>query len=283
MWTPPWRRRESAGASARGKNVRIRKLGSIDADELERMLAETGGVKPSACRPKTRHSVDPLKLTDTQCSVFPTRKKIGAGSFATVFEHADDPAKVVKFTTDVNDARSAAAIKGKKLNGSVHVFDVAELTGVAGFKTIYGIVAERVQPVDDSTGSAVVDFFDSFLGEEIEDRKVAGNRIVPGAAFDLGPDFTERAIGDCGNTVIRDADVAACPVLIPKLVDAVSEAATVGGIFTNDLHAGNWGYRPDGSPVILDFGLSKIDTAAQKPVQALAKAPQGRRAKRRRF
>lgn len=270
------------GISSRVKRTRIRKLGSVDADELERALAETGKVKPSVCRPKTRHATDPLTLSDTQCSVFPAGKKLGFGSFATVFEHADDPDKVVKFTSDENDALSAAAVRGKRLKGAVRIFDVAELPNVGTLRTIYGIVAERVQEVSAESDSAIIHAFDDFLGEEAENRRVSGKRLRPGEGFDLGPDFTERAVESCAQTV-RDKYRDACPVLTPKLANAVIEAGTVGGIFTTDLHAGNWGFRSDGSPVIIDFGLSRVDPKAERAVQQLAKAPKPRRvAKRRR-
>jgi RIO-like serine/threonine protein kinase len=42
-----------------------------------------------------------------------------------------------------------------------------------------------------------------------------------------------------------------------ELIDAVEDTAQKAGILTGDLHEGNWGKRPDGSLVILDFGQSK--------------------------
>jgi hypothetical protein len=271
------------GISRRAKRVRIRRLGAgIDYDELEQLLAETARHVPKdvECRPKTRLAVDPLRLTKTQCSVFPAGKEIGRGSFATAFEHAHDPSKVVKFTSDSNDARSAAAIKGKRLKGAAQVYDVAVLPNVGALLDVYGIVVEKLEPIASRDASSVIDSFDDFIGDVAEDRRMRGQRVVPGKKFDLGPDFKARSVKRCEENVSRGEAKALCPVLTPKLVDAVEEVGTVGGIFTTDLHAGNWGLRPDGSPVILDFGLSRVADDAEQPVTPLAGRPRRRKVRR---
>jgi len=222
------------------------------------------GAATGVCSPKTRHAVDPLPLTPTQCSVFPTAAKIGQGSFATVFDHAYDHDKVVKFTADHTDARAAYALKGKNLKGAVRVYEVAELVGVHPHKTIYGIVAERVSPVRDKIGREAIHAVDAFLSEENYNRNYEGNPIIPGRDFDLGPRIRDRAVVSCLNGGFADG---ACDI-VPELIEAVEEVGKAG-VFTPDLHSDNWGERPDGF-TILDFGVSKLDPDLPRTVNRLA-------------
>lgn len=226
----------------------------------------------NACRPLTRHLPYPLKLTPTQCAPFPVGRGIGQGSYATVFEHSTDPDKVVKFTTDERDAQSAALLKGKSLKGAVRVYDVARLVNLGTGEDVYGIVSERLGPVGNKVERDAIDAIDGFIGRESYARKRAGNPIVPGKGFDLGPDFTDRAVLYCQNGGFYEG---ACDI-VPDLVEAVEEVGRAG-VFSVDLHSDNWGQKPDGTLAILDFGVSRIDPDQPRDVPDLAGMKRRRR------
>jgi hypothetical protein len=188
-------------------------------------------------------------LTPTQCERFPSGKKIGQGSFATAYVFPDDEPKVVKFTGDPEDAKAARRLLGKRLKGAVQVYDVAQLKGQEGKAgrhkgPIFGIVTERVDPLPtkwyDAVGG-VVGVIDDYAVDIEEDLKKTGK---------IGNRYRERMQKACS----KWGNAPACETQIPVLVEAVEELYE-NGVFSQDLHPGNWGVRGE-RPVVLDFGVS---------------------------
>jgi hypothetical protein len=262
-----------------------------------RKLAGVGSAPQPGCTPEYEQSGVRLNLSSTQCKVFKVGKRLGAGAFATVYESAKYPNRVVKFTSDANDAAAAAILKGKKLSGTVRVYDVAKLEGrdVAGryntgMTPIYGIVTERLTPTNDHTDPSMVPFFkaansfsDSVQSYPLGFNPYGTGPFVPGPSFVLPRNFQRDALARCKTDLAKgwgQSDPALCNTAIPKMTRAMVQAGKKGGIFTQDLHGGNWGVRKNGQIAILDFGISKTDPAARQPVPSLARVP--RMARRRR-
>lgn len=187
------------------------------------------------------------KLTPAQCKRFPSGEKIGQGSFATAYMSPDDVdgvEKVVKFTGDPDDARSAKQLLGKKLKAAVRVYDVAQLKDQKSDRreAIYAIKTERVQPLDKA-------WIDPVFGVVV---------VIDQNTKDIKEDLEKK-----GKIALRHRDLmrktcekygADCASKVPVIVEAVEELYA-NGVFSEDLHAGNWGMRGD-QPVVLDFGVS---------------------------
>ncbi len=207
-----------------------------------------------------------FQLSKTQCAAFPAGQFLGQGSFASTYAHKNDPTKVVKFTSDALDADSAVYLIGKKLKGATEVYDVAELVGHQSSEgePIHAIIAERVKPLsrpDDNKEIALIQAFDepmSFYAQE----KFSYAKPPNLKSAKLGPKFTlpkklkDSMHGVCSRYERFNPGKQDC-TRMDELIDAVEDTAQKAGILTGDLHEGNWGKRPDGSLVILDFGQSK--------------------------
>ena len=190
-------------------------------------------------------------LTDEQCSRFPPGKRLGQGSFATAYIKADEPDKVVKFTADPEDAKASRKLIGKKLRGTVEIYDVAELRGqsitIPGFSKydrIYGITTQRVDPLP--------------------------KKMVASASGTLSLWVTfDAALHKCRDLSRKmNQPESECDVTLPKMKAAIDELRAEG-IKAEDTHGGNWGLR-NGEPVILDLGVSAIDPATVPPIDLAA-------------
>jgi hypothetical protein len=257
------------------------------------------GMKASerwSCNPEFDQSGTKLRLSESQCAVFARGPFVGAGSFATVFEHPTDDGKVVKFTTDSDDAKSAAILKGKDLVGAARVYEVAKLENITVPSPmskvlkdgrwvpmqmpVYGIVAERLDPTNnapENLKTAILAFKSTVESLESATGAYKDGLLEPGPGFKVGEGFTKKALATCrkdfkANGLAKDGT---CEAVIPKLQAAIEEVGR-SGIFTADLHHGNWGKRPDGSFALLDFGISLTSPSASRPVPQLAKAPKNR-------
>ena len=205
-------------------------------------------------------------LSQAQCDAFPAGRMLGQGSFASTYVHRDDPSKIVKFTADELDAKSAALLQGKKLKGATEVYDVALLKGheTSEGTPLHAIVAERVEPLHYATDRKVV----SLLAEmntpinNYAEGRGSFNKPPNLKSAKLGPkfkvpkkfrDIVERR---CAFVSARDPDDIDCSK-VPEIIGAMEDTAQKAGFFSGDLHEGNWGKRSDGSLVILDFGQSK--------------------------
>ena len=212
------------------------------------------------------------ELTPAQCSRFPAGDFVGRGSFATAYAHVRSPKKVVKFTADENDARAANALRGKRLLGTVTVFDVARLkgqsaegvvhganlrsTGRRAGRPVFAVVTERVDPVVSSEWRTAMDV----LGRVVHDNRERLSAAKGGAGFSIPFDVVGSAEDQCAGSGCRDR--------VRELVSALNEAGRAGIILT-DVYAKNWGMRGE-RPVVLDFGISKQER--RKKIR-LAKAP----------
>lgn len=223
------------------------------------------------------------ELTEAQCGRFPPGKLVGKGSFAGAYEDREDAGRVVKFTSDANDAKAARVLLGKKLKGAVHVLDVAQLRGQTAEtpvrqkdgvfvnkvdQPVYAITTERVRalPRGWSTATNVLMF-------ELESAQAEIRRAIrdEGEHFSLPTKVVTTAIDRCMQFGGED-----CRSRVLELSRAVDELGQ-HGVFTTDLHSGNWGMRGD-QPVILDFGVSQGDD--NLPID-LAGRPRRRRKARR--
>lgn len=199
-------------------------------------------------------------LTDDQCKRFPPDRRIGQGSFASAYVKADEPDKVVKFTADPEDAKASRKLIGKKLRGTVEVYDVAELRGqsitIPGFNKydrIYGITTQRVDPLPKKMVAS------------------ASGTLYLRMSFDA-------ALHKCRDLSRKmNQPESECDVTLPKMKAAIDELR-VEGIKAEDTHGGNWGLR-NGEPVLLDLGVSAIDPATVPPID-LAAIRKGRNMRR---
>lgn len=190
-------------------------------------------------------------LTPEQCARFPAGKVLGAGTFATAYIKADEPDKVVKFTADYADAQAARKLLGKKLQGTVGIYDVAELKGqktsVPGFSSydrIYAITTERVEQLPTRMHPAA--YGTRFL-------RVGYHLAKDKCLKEAGPDDDYRE---------------SCDTVLPKMADALDELRSEG-VEAEDTHARNWGLR-NGEPVLLDLGVSSFDLATVPPIDLAA-------------
>jgi hypothetical protein len=252
----------------------------VDVSELSCrvIVGKNGGAR-------TNRMLDPHgdSMSPAQCERFPAETYIGTGNFASVFTHAADPTKVVKFTVDARDAQAARKLLGKRMKGAVEVFDVAQIRGAEGSLyssvtgtteknlPVYGIVAERVDPLPD-------DWEDAAKMTERAAMKIAEQ---PGRGFKLPEGLEEQAKADCDYYINlhkpdREKLVKACQRRVGPMLKAVENIAKSGALLT-DLRPGNWGLR-DGEPVILDFGYGENEK--DELAIDLAKAPTGRKTRR---
>lgn len=270
------------------------------------------GLADVDCEPVYSQLNKKLRLSPTQCKLFPAGKTLlGSGYFATVYEHAEDPTKVVKFTTDVDDILASAMVKATNPAGVVKVYEIAELSNVrvnpnrannpADDERIYGIVAERVTPLKEARPDLVevADTFRKTVQRATTRSRRAGEFLNPGPDFKWPDAFTADALTEC-ETVLSSAtppwntdgsraprttsrtDAKEACAVIPKMIGAMTALARKSGVFTPDVHSGNWGFRDDGKLVLIDLGVGRTNPDMLKPVPALAKAPKRRRMASRR-
>lgn len=216
------------------------------------------------------------RLTPSQCAKLPPGKLLGQGAFASAYEHATDPTKVVKFTADKEDAVTSARLQGKNLARAVRVFDVVKLKGQKAtapvmtrssridFKRkndqpVFGIMTERLDGLNAAQEAAANAFHRAYTRRESYDPNATSTRELARQAdprsfyiadyldpFPIEEDCKRRA-GKAGN---------ACTRYIDEIYEAVDEVAHEVGVIPLDLHSGNWGVKPDGKMAILDMGVS---------------------------
>jgi hypothetical protein len=254
-------------------------------------LKGLGASRAAACTAFFDQAGKKLHLSPTQCAVFPTGGILGVGASATAYEHADDPRKVVKFTFDANDAKAAAILKGKTLKGAAKVYEVAKLDGVIAMRDgkrqpVYAIVTEKLKTLDrgPTVTKLAVRAFNTELGVLDMDNDLNQYGLLqPGPGFKFHDTFIDEAVQACDMELFKAGyfdDATTCGTVIPELAEAVEEVGKRGGIFTSDLHSGNWGTRKDGTLAILDFGESRASRDSERPVESLAKAPARRKRRR---
>jgi hypothetical protein len=268
---------------------RTRRLGStFDADELEKALEEVKDLKPKPQPICTVRAGADVRwagiLTDAQCARFQRGRELGQGAFATAYEDFTDSGRVVKFTGDAREASVAAKLKGKRLRGSVNIFDIAKLRGqvavvpipnadFSAFKEkvrqpIFALITERVEAPSDVTERAAGAVWRQLKPQRPYIANEAPARFRVNDWVD-----TEMAVDQC-EKYAPAKEKAQCRVKVEQVTDAIDEQAA-NGVIPLDLHAGNWGERANGDPVILDFGVSAAP--GPKPRIALAKAPKAPR------
>ena len=235
---------------------------------------------------ETGNTRQTMPLSYQQCERFPAGNWLGQGSFASAYEHADDPTKVVKFTGDAREASVARRFLGKKLKGSVTIFDIAKLRGhtatvavptkdFSDFKDktkqpVFALITERVSTRLSRPNANAVSAMWASMGKQRKDIA----KVDP-LQFQLADwvDFDD-AVKKCAWNMGGASDaVSLCRPAMNDVFNAVNEQAR-NGVIPLDLHNGNWGQRPDGSPVILDFGVSSAP--GKTPRIDLAKAPKNR-------
>jgi hypothetical protein len=239
-----------------------------------------------------KHPVRPLSvtLTDAQCTRFPPGEYLGSGFFASAYAKAGSKTKVVKFTGDAVEAKNARKLMGKRLKGTVRVFDVAQLRGVTGNlpvkpleslattagQPLFALTTELVKEVPHSGSivGAIQSVWDQY--SELRDNPSERKKLKPSTFRARDYVDTVRAIDECAG--VHRGNPKECQVVVKQLLDAIDEQAA-HGVIPLDLHFKNWGLRGK-QPVILDLGVSVDD---KKPVKIdLAKAPRGGRMARRR-
>lgn len=225
-----------------------------------------------------------ITLTDAQCARFPPGEYLGSGIFASAYKKAGSRTQVVKFTGDAVEAKNARKLMGKKLKGTVQVFDVAQLRGVTGSlptNPLKSLATKKGQPLFalttelvEETGGVIKPATRAVWNQYREARDNAKTRkAMKPSTFRIRDHVDEaQAIADCVGDIGGEA--RGCRVFVPKVLDAIDEQAA-NGIIPLDLHVGNWGVRGGKEPVILDLGVSVDDG---EPVKIdLAKAPKARR------
>ena len=271
---------------SRKKLRRRRGLGSIDTSSLSCSVAVGNNASAEIKQPNGR-------LTEAQCSRFPAGKLLGQGHYGSVFEHAFDPTKVVKFTVDEADAQNSRTLIGKHSKGSVNIFDVAQLNNVEGGyciedecnrldsipKDVFAIVAEKVNPLPEdfesgwrTIGSAVRNAL-SYDGNRYWAKMVRDND------FELPKEVYEYAYENCYETkrkrVPKGLYPTVCKGRINKLIKQYKELTKLG-VGSWDLDIRNWGMR-NGEPVLMDLGSGfsipdgrSIDLAGMKRPKRVA-------------
>ena len=226
----------------------------------------------------------PLTLTEQQCSRFPLAEALGTGMNATVFQHAEDPDKVIKITLDAEDAKAARLIKGARHGNLVEIFDVAQLGKKdARGRQFYAIIAEKLKPLSEMeqltvrTVSDYVQDIDDRWSDLAEDLGESPDEPSDfGLIAEIAQDNCENlgAEGDIDESEVRD-----CQRYLPQMAKAMRQMDGAG-FRTVDLHGANWGRRtPRGELVLLDFGASRLRKVV--PEFDLAGRPRRRFSKRK--
>lgn len=188
-----------------------------------------------------------LKLTPAQCARFPPGRKIASGARATAYVKADEPDKIVKFTSDEDDAKAARKLMGARHPNLVRIFDVAKIDALN-----YAITAERLEPLTKAERADLkfsAGWLQNYAEQYGEDGAFEGYAGVADLALDQC-DLAERE-GDLPEGSLKD-----CRRWLPKMQPALAQMDQAG-FRTDDLHEGNWGWRGK-ELVFLDFGRSEI-------------------------
>lgn len=166
-------------------------------------------------------------------------KRLGTGTQADVFELGSD--KALKITHDVLDAKMSLHVKSHPLEHVVRVYDVFHFPPVPGLADVYGIVVERLRPLDQDARDAVEDvewLLNSADGRRWEDIE----RFLSG----IKSAETAEVVQAYGFNALLD------------------ELASIGFV-GQDFHSGNFLMRADGTIVLSDLGFSQSPRAQEMP------------------
>jgi hypothetical protein len=158
-----------------------------------------------------------------------------------------------------------AKLKGKKATVPIPKKDISSFAEKKG-QPVFGLVTEKVSTrLSRANANAIMEMW-----KQYRDKRAGISQMDP-AQFRIADWIDQYWVEkECTMSV---GDRTACEVAAQKVFDAVDEQAE-NGVIPLDLHTGNWGQRADGSPVILDFGVSSAP--GKGPKIALAKVPKNR-------
>lgn len=207
-------------------------------------------------------------LTVGQKNALHAGKTIGYGSFACVYENEAHPDRVVKLTTDRDDANATAALGGKGIKFIPKVHGVHQLLGRDGkIQDLWAIEVEKVAPLPaHSDEAAAVGILNDYLV------------TFPVGGYPKKIKAKARLLKDCRDAkdtgFLHDAD--ACAATIEEAVKVYDGLQKVGYAF-EDAHPGNWGRTADGRLVAIDLGYSSSVPKGSEALPTLAGAKKRRR------
>jgi predicted unusual protein kinase regulating ubiquinone biosynthesis (AarF/ABC1/UbiB family) len=172
------------------------------------------------------------KLTDMGIEL---SKVLGGGQKGIAYDTRDG--KVLKITSDPQEAVSAKNIENKKLHYVYQIFKVFQFDSTGYF----GILQEKLKPISGQLAEALDDddFFeiiDDFAKSEMSDEQ-----------------FEKELFGYFNTT---ELDMHTKEKIVRTLVNGMIELDNNGIVFA-DVHGGNIMSKPNGEFVIIDIGLSK--------------------------
>jgi cytidyltransferase-like protein len=180
-------------------------------------------------------------------------KFIAAGGMGAAYDMGGG--KVLKITSDPSEAVTAQAIKGKNLEHIYRVYDVFRFKEEDdGIQPVYAIVQEKLFPIRETLGNWAFSLalLRQFLAPK--HRPIAWEEARAGV-------IAER------NRTSKKQDGQLYADILEKMGvgDIVDELAKLGIVFF-DYHPGNIMKRADGTPVVIDLGVSTVPNAVDPPV-----------------
>lgn len=198
-------------------------------------------------------------LTPAQAQKLPIGAELGCGAYACAYEHALDPTKVIKFTSDFEDVKGSIIANKEGTERAVKSFAIYKLAGKGKVgregKQGYALVNERLEhgyeqgdiPIlaahrleaFEDVRDAVNDPEFRYTDDEIEQVQTA---CVPGVQGTINRPPYVVSEAECRRQV--------------RIVADVKEALLRAGIQWHDAHWGNLMKRADGTWVASDLGVA---------------------------
>lgn len=231
------------------------------------MAPTTYGVPPTGdaeCRMRRED------LTPGQAARLHVGNVLGYGSFACVYENTADPDRVIKLTTDIDDANAMSELGARKIKALPTVHGVHQLLSNSGkVKKLWAIEVEKVRPLaarsDDERSIGILnDYLASFEPGTLPKKIRVKARLFRECA-------DAHSVGQMNSP-------QTCQRVMEEGIKVYEDLQKAGYAF-EDAHAGNWGRTKEGRLVAIDLGYSSSGVKPKDSIPALAGANRKRRMK----
>lgn len=181
--------------------------------------------------------------------------RISAGSYATAF--LLDNGQVLKVTADLQDVAACSLIKGKKIPQVCKVHQAA----LTPFRTHY----EELEVLGEvQLGIIITDFVPHKINKCLGDHMVSRLTNLVDRIIDMNevrPNDLRHISAKSAIERMRYAQEEIIRVFRADYQEFVKpmEALHERGIYTCDVHSGNWRCDDSGKPVLIDLGVGKME------------------------
>ncbi len=226
-------------------------IDSVNEEEAQKPYAEVQAANTQAVKDAISANISLLQ----KHGLIP-KKTLGRGRNGIAFSLDDN--RVIKLTTDQDEAKASSKIQGKKSKNVVKIISTFKFPS----SNVYGIVQEKLFPLSQneknmlSTALRIVDYF----VKQMKEKGTGGYREVYGSGWQH---FSKIMLMQGDTNFTKDDVKKSLKVLsafkIPQMMDELLSR----GIMFFDYHTGNIMKNAGGDYVVTDLGVSTVHNALE--------------------